>query len=386
MLMSLTRPRPARRDRLADVAIVDGLTRAWRSSAAQVLGQAVDGAIAGTSVISPALVEIVLGPPIELLVEMLPSQVPDDYRAVARRLAPHLGAEMLRVTPVDRRWVRLTLLDRDPLSIRVPRARPVSSVADGVILGISEEGRPVRIRLDSAAHLIGQGASGSGKSVGTYGMLAQLVDAPDVRVVGSDITGLLLGPWADRPRSGIGFWHALGTANPTQHVTVLERVVDEMDDRIANMPPGCDAIPITPDTPLILCVIEETPGLYRLLGNADKDTEKRARALVGRLLGEGRKAGVRVLMITQRADASIVGGYERGQASHTFSFRVDSLTGLQMLHSEISPDVAAEHATAEPGIALLSAPGVPLCRFGAPFTTYAQYCAEVNPTAGQEAA
>jgi S-DNA-T family DNA segregation ATPase FtsK/SpoIIIE len=141
-------------------------------------------------------------------------------------------------------------------------------------------------------------------------------------------------------------------------------------------------VPIGPDLPLVAFVVEEVPGLFRLLSTAaDSKLEKRARALLARLVGESRKAGVRVVLIAQRADANIIGGYERGQASHTISFRVDTLSALAMLHADADKSIAAEHSTARPGIALLSAPGDPLRRFRAPLTTYRQYCAEVPAAA-----
>jgi DNA segregation ATPase FtsK/SpoIIIE-like protein len=130
-----------------------------------------------------------------------------------------------------------------------------------------------------------------------------------------------------------------------------------MDRRIAEMPPGHDSMPITPACPLLVVVGEEIPGLFRVLGVANRDLEKRARALLARLVGEGRKAGIRVLLVAQRADANIIGGYERGQASHTISFRVDSMSALSMLHADADKAIAAEHSTAPPGVALLSASG-----------------------------
>ena len=50
-----------------------------------------------------------------------------------------------------------------------------------------------------------------------------------------------------------------------------------------------------------------------------------------------------------------------------------------MLHADADKAIAAEHATAQHGIALLSTPGVPLRRFRAPLTTYAEYCEEIAP-------
>src|SRR6185295_11845586 len=110
--------------------------------------------------------------------------------------------------------------------------------------------------------------------------------------------------------------------------------------------------------------LEEFAGLARLLATAgDTKQEKHARALLGRLFGESAKAAIRILLISQRTDANIVGGFERDQCSHGVSFRMASLGALQMLHADVDRSIGAEHATARPGIALLSGPGEPLRRF-----------------------
>jgi len=293
----------------------------------------------------PSIVDITLGPATVFLAELLPGQVPADVRAVAHRLAPQLGAVTLRVEPHGLRHIRVELLADDPLTGAVARAHPLSSARYPLMVGRDEQGCPVPLELGTGAHIVVQGSAGSGKSTGVYGLLAQLAPAPDVLVVGSDITGLTVGDWAARP--GNPGWRA--------------------------------SVPITVDCSLILAVIEEFPGLVRLLSTSTGGVEKRARALLARLFGESRMAGMRLLLIAQRADANIIGGFERDQCSHAISFRVGSLSALSMLHSDADKSIAAEHATARPGVALLSALGVPLLRFRAPLTSYRQYHAEVAP-------
>ena len=176
----------------------------------------------------------------------------------------------------------------------------------------------------------------------------------------------------------------LGTRNPGAHVSMLERVVAEMDRRMLRIPAGRDAVQLGPDCPLLVTVLEEYPGLLKLLDTVDpKGWGKTARACVARLLAEGRKAGIRVVIMAQRADATIIGGYERGQASHKISFRVDTADAVHMLHPSAPRAVVDEHSTAEAGVALLSAPGLPLTRFRAPHLPYGEYVALV---AGQAAA
>ena len=156
---------------------------------------------------------------------------------------------------------------------------------------------------------------------------------------------------------------------------MLERVVAEMDRRHPAHPDqqrhGADR----PGLPAAGGRARGIPGLLRLLDTVDaKGYGKTARACVARLLSEGRKAGVRVVILMQRADANIIGGYERGQASHRISFRVDT-AGRRSDAAPASRRGCDRRtlATAAPGIGLLSAPGRPLTRFRAPMLPYGDY-------------
>ena len=370
------RARARRRADATDQALVDEYCHAWeRACEGAGLVRTVQ-TVSGPTVLIPRIVDMTLGPPLSFIVQLLPGELPEDVRAVGHRVAPWLGGQRLRVAAHGRTHVTVTVIDRDPLDATVPPAPPVATMADPLLLGRDELGDDVRLALVDATHLIIQGSSGSGKSIGTYGLLSQLAEAPDVMVTGSDITNLLLAPWAEHTRSS--GWQTCGTAVPAKHVEILERLVTKMDQRIREMPARADQVQLGPDCPLVVVVLEEYPGLLRMLKTKDKSLDQRARAAVGRLLGEGRKAGFRVLLITQRADADIVGGYERGQASHTISYRVDKLDALRMLHPDVDAQTAAEHATAMPGVALLSAPGAGLLRLRAPYVPFGDYWAAVE--------
>lgn len=326
------------------------------------------------------------GHPVVLTVRLLPGQLPADVAAAGRRLAEGLGVAAVRVRWLRHGAVAVTLLTDDPLTGTVPPARPVASALAPLTVGIGEDGAPVGLALGSAAHVVVQGASGSGKSVGMYSLLGQLCAAPDVVVTGSDMTSLLLGPWARRDpaahnnRVSVGVpAPALGTFDLGRHADVLELIVAEMDRRVTAIPAGRDSVVLGADMPVLLCVLEEYPGLLRAVDVLDaKGLGKRVRAAVARLLSEGRKAGVRLVIVAQRADASILGGYERGQASHRLSFRVDSGDAVRMLHPDATVDTVAEHARALPGIALGTVPGSPLLRLRAPHVSYGEYVAAVT--------
>ena len=71
-----------------------------------------------------------------------------------------------------------------------------------------------------------------------------------------------------------------------------------------------------------------------------------------RLVSEGPKVSVRVLLVVQRADASIVGGYARGQFGMRLTFAVDNAEAVAMLHPATPRDKAGEVMGFPPGRAL----------------------------------
>lgn len=356
-------------------AVAAELRDRWRWTVGGTAAARTAPCVAGGVVVSvPEVVAVDLGPPVVLTVRMLAGQLPADLAAVGRRLAEGLAVAAVRVEPWRPGWVRVRLLDVDPLAgLPAPRR---SGRTGGVLvdLGHGEDGRIVRVDLTEGGHLVVQGATTSGKSTGLYGVLAQLAHRPDVAVTGTDPTGLLLGPWSGR---GAVVRPALGTGDPTAHVAVLDALTGEMDARVRGLGAGRDRVDLGPDRPLLLVVLEEWPGLLRLLDAHDKGLGRAARSAVARLLAEGAKAGVRVVLVAQRAEAGVIGGFERAQCSTRLSFRVDTADAVKMLHPDVAPEIVAEHATAPPGVALLTAPGVPLRRLRAPHTTYAAYVAAV---------
>lgn len=358
----------------AGEALVDLLLTLWvRACEGAGLVRTVD-TVTGPTVIAPRLVDITLGPPTILIAELQPGMVPTDVRAAADRIAPHLDVHSLRVEPLGHRHVRVTLLDADPLDTLVDL-----TPGPGLLLGCDETGAPIRVDPADLPHTIAQGVTRSGKSVWTYGLLAQLAHRDDVLVAGCDPTGLL---WRPFRGSRHAEWLASGLADPDAHEKALRRVVDEMDDRIRQLPDDRDQIAVGPDRPLIVVVLEEYPGLLRVLDSAKArgdDPGARVRALVSRLLAEGAKAGVRVVLLAQRAEASIVGAFERAMCSLRISFRTDNRASVELLHPGTDPAAADAHTTALPGVALMTRPGHTLTRFRAPYLGgYPEYVAAVR--------
>lgn len=334
---------------------------------------------AGTTVTTPRLVGVdVNGEHLALIVRLLPGQLPADFSEHAEQIAPALGVPLVRITPRSLGWVRIDLLHTDPLDVPVttPIHRAPRSVADHpVLIAQDENGAPIAETWTRAPNAVVQGATRSGKSVWCYSVLAQLAGFDDVLIAGSDPSGLLLGrPWE---KSRHREWQATGSRDVLAHVALLRRLVDEMDDRIADLPPRVDKLEdFTPDRPLIVVVLEEFAGLLRLASTVPTPAKGEPAAgikvreqlltLYGRLVSEGHKAGLRLLVITQRADATVVGGFERGQLGLKLSFRVDDREALPMLHGDEARPMGNTHRYAPPGVALLDTPSVPLRRVRGP--------------------
>lgn len=364
-----------RRAEAVEFEIAERLRWSWRACCEGAgLSHTVDTA-SGATVSTPRITALTLGDPTTLVVRLLPGQVIGDVRALAGRLAPHLGAVGLRVEPRGLEHVRIELLTVDPLA----DVLPLDATGPGVLLGRDESGEELRVDPVDLPHMIVQGTTRSGKSVFTYGLLAQLVRRSDVLITGVDPTGLLFRPFAGSHHAD---WQTSGLGDLDAVEKLLTRVVAEMDSRIRTLPMDRDTAALSDDQPAVFVVLEEWAGCLKVLdavATRDDKPGTRVRALVSRLLAEGAKVGVKVLILVQRAEATVVGALERSQCSLRISFRVDSMTSVELLHAGADRAVADAHTIAAPGIALVTRPGAPLARLRAPFLgSYAAYAAAVT--------
>jgi hypothetical protein len=70
--------------------------------------------------VAPQVHSVDPGPPVKLVVRMLPGQVPDDFEAEAHRIAAGMDVPGVRITPCGRGWIEVTLLDHEYLSAVMP--------------------------------------------------------------------------------------------------------------------------------------------------------------------------------------------------------------------------------------------------------------------------
>jgi hypothetical protein len=70
--------------------------------------------------VAPQLHSVDLGPPVTLLVQMLPGQVVEDFEDKAERLAGGMGVSKVEIELYDQGWIKVVLLDQSYLDVPAP--------------------------------------------------------------------------------------------------------------------------------------------------------------------------------------------------------------------------------------------------------------------------
>lgn len=273
----------------------------------------------------------------------------DQFITAAPGLASAVGSD-LRARKIDAGNVEVIAELRDALAgVRAARQENTNHV----VIGRKDDGTDAGIDLRKGSHIVVQGQTGSGKSALCYTLLSQASLADDVRVGGIDPNRVLLSPLAEAHGSA---QFVLG-ADPDAAVDLLNAYVEQMDERIQMLDEaGVDNLSdFDRVTPIEVIVLEEYAALLRQADDqdrADKPRGNRAASIkrsVGRLVSEGRKAGMRVLMIIQRADADLIDGYTRGQMGTRITMSVDNGDAVRMLHPNLTPEDAERVTRFTPG-------------------------------------
>ncbi len=116
-------PRWLRRQREADdlAQWVSQVTRQWTDTmdGAKLAEHSMSaGKLAVT--VAPQVESVDPGPPLTMLVRMLPGQSIDDFQDKAERIAVGMQVSTVEITPFDRGLINVVLLDLDPQSEVVP--------------------------------------------------------------------------------------------------------------------------------------------------------------------------------------------------------------------------------------------------------------------------
>lgn len=326
----------------------------------------------------PRVVDVVpsrYGRPPGLIVSRPPGVTVADLEEVSEQLADALRCWGVRFADRPDGNTLVRMIASDPLAAVVPYLpeHPPGSI----VLGVDERGDVLAVPPVELTHIIAAGATRSGKSAWTMSLIAQLVASPDVLVVGLDPTGLLLDPL------GPHRMRAIGTEDDPagRYLVAVDAVVREMDRRIVELRrirPRTDVIPVGPEFPLIVLIVEEGAAVAKICGHTATKPSDVHKGL-GRLLAEGAKAGIRVVTLVQRAEATVIGSFERDQAMTRLTFAVNDPNTIKMLHNGVPDEVMQTHGAVAKGAALLTMPGVSLVRMRAPWIGgYAAYCSLVG--------
>lgn len=314
-----------------------------------------------------------------LMVQLPAGVLPEDFEEVHDRLASGLGCKRLRFIRRGQGYMKVLLDPADPLDASPGTPGRLSSGLLPLVFGQLESGQLLQESLEDCGMLAAQGQTRSGKTRWTYSLLAQLAGAEHVEVAGLDPTGKLLGPWKGHPQ-GCDRIATTGRADDLEAVS--RGLVEDMETRIQAIPRDRDTLPLGENGwPLRLVTLEEWAGVLTLVANARGKGVQSTQVYkdIQRLLAESHKAGYRVLMLSQRMDGQIVGGFNRDNISHRFSFRTASHTGLEMLHEGIAKTTAVKHGFARPGIALSETPATGLLRLRAlDVPSYTDYLGRVD--------
>jgi S-DNA-T family DNA segregation ATPase FtsK/SpoIIIE len=216
--------------------------------------------------------------------------------AIARIPDIESGLELrpgsVRVFPDGKKANRLVMrvVETEPLAAPVPWPGPVTrSVTQLAEIGISEDGRPVRVLLLRRNVLIG-GIAGSGKSGILNVIIALLAACRDVRLWGVDLKGgMELGPWES-------VFERIATT-PEDANELFRDAVTELNNRAASMAAtGKRTWEPTPDNPALVIITDEHAEL-------PEESHEYADSIARR----GRAVAVNLMAATQRPTVAAMG-------------------------------------------------------------------------------
>lgn len=275
---------------------------------------------------SKPVAAVQVGNAARLRIKLAQGITPDHIMRASEALASYYGMRPgsvhPKMDPDSARHVWFEFLPKDPwegkLVHPLPEVGSVSLARTGGVfqLGITSGGEPMRWRLQ---HTLVVGQSGAGKSMLLEAILIFLLAARrECLIVGIDMaSGATLGMW----RSVL----AMPLATTTDEaVVLLERVLAFIVDRETRLgldkeanDEAPDSVRTSEETPEMVLIIDEFPDLISEGGPA-------VVALLGRIGKRGRKAGVKLLFLSQNGSKTDLGSKElQAQMRCTIGLRLD---------------------------------------------------------------
>lgn len=263
---------------------------------------------------------------------------------------------------------------------------PTPGTGGPVVLGRDDSGDDVVVDLREATHIAIQGMTRSGKSSAVYTLLGGCAEDSSVVVCGVDPSEAVLYPWLGR---GHDEWIAIGEDDFERAAEALEGLVEEMTRRTRMVVHAWGQDKIEPhqfgrDLPVIAVVLEEFPGTVSGAAREDarvgrKPGGKVAERISGaksRLVREGAKAGIRVVVLAQRMSAKAIETDDRSNFGLAMTLAVDGADSVGMLHADAAEWVPLV-VEFPPGRALVDRPGHRRMQMQVDLTTYTEYRARV---------
>lgn len=320
----------------------------------------------------------------ELVIDARRGQTSRDITAQAEAIcAACKGVSATGVSESPSRAV-ITVVLIDHLAEVVESPEPVAGKADPVVIGRYATGVLATWDPTRCLSYAIQGMTRSGKSSLCYGYLSAVAYRSDVIVCGIDKGGILLSPFT----KGRGApWIVTTARDGARVVATLDAIVDFSNARVENLlATGKDKLTkFDADTPVILVVLDEYPGLIKQLkkqddaqGRAVKDrVAPKVEAAVGIIAAEGAKAGVVLMILSQRMSSTSIDTDTRSNLPIRATFRVDKREAVRMLHDAAETADIDLVLAAPQGRVLYEAPGVPMQLLRAYLTDYETYLPRV---------
>src|SRR5699024_2155876 len=303
---------------------------------------------AGLAREEPQSESLIVWPPRVVTVKPVPLGMQLDVEAVRGRPAREIADKAENLASALGVWLRAEVTGPKSVCLTAELRNPLDGIRTAgtattskIVVGRCDDGADAAIDLADAAHIAIQGMTRSGKSALCYTVIGQVASVPNVRLSGIDPNQVLLDPVA---RASDPSRFVLGS-DAEGALALLDDMTELMNERLAMLPRlGIEAInQFSVDMPVDVLVLEEYASLIRNAAAHDEGlkpaerVEAKIKQRVGRLVSEGAKAGIRVILITQRMDASIVDGATRAQLGTRITMGVDNGDAVRMLHPEASP-------------------------------------------------
>jgi hypothetical protein len=247
----------------------------------------------------------------------------------------HLGAEQVRAEATE--CANLFLLHVNTTnvfarSIPYPLDRPVGTIRHPIRPGLYEDGEDIQLRL-LGVHGVMVGATGSGKSVFTNNVIAEVTHCCDALlwICASDKLLPLIYPWLQPWFTGVTDRPVLDWVageDPSRVLEQLAALYQLVKLRNKKLGPMSKFEP-TPTDPAIDCILEEASDL--LLDNSTltirtfDGKQMTGSQLVNAITRAGRSAGVSLLMLTQYGLMDAL-GTQGNMAKRNITLRVTGKT------------------------------------------------------------